>query len=175
MQECSPPLCIFFRRSSRHIRISTFSHSFPSFGGGGQVGWNRLTREQIGGVITLHHLADRDVVADRCGKDGDDIDAAAGRHAADIRHQSRRRLCFDEIVEGRRTRPEPAVSVPSAKLARPEATATAEPELERPDLHLRCSQRPHVRAGDADLHNWRRAQFRLPGALPDSMMNTTKP
>ena len=29
------------------------------------------------------------------------------------------------------TRPEPAVSVPSAKLTRPEATATAEPELSR--------------------------------------------
>ena len=30
------------------------------------------------------------------------------------------------------TRPEPAVSVPSAKLTRPAATATAEPELEPP-------------------------------------------
>ena len=32
------------------------------------------------------------------------------------------------------TRPEPAVSVPSAKLARPAATATAEPELEPPEM-----------------------------------------
>ena len=32
------------------------------------------------------------------------------------------------------TRPEPAVSVPSAKLTRPEATATAEPELEPPGI-----------------------------------------
>ena len=31
------------------------------------------------------------------------------------------------------TRPEPAVSVPSAKLARPAATATLEPELEPPE------------------------------------------
>ena len=30
------------------------------------------------------------------------------------------------------TRPEPAVSVPSAKATRPAATATAEPELEPP-------------------------------------------
>src|SRR5271167_3048033 len=32
------------------------------------------------------------------------------------------------------TRPEPAVSVPSAKLASPVATATAEPELEPPEI-----------------------------------------
>ena len=32
------------------------------------------------------------------------------------------------------TRPEPAVSVPSEKLARPSATATAEPELEPPEM-----------------------------------------
>ena len=31
------------------------------------------------------------------------------------------------------TRPEPAVSVPSAKLASPAATATADPELEPPE------------------------------------------
>jgi len=31
------------------------------------------------------------------------------------------------------TRPEPAVSVPSAKATWPEATATAEPELEPPE------------------------------------------
>jgi hypothetical protein len=32
------------------------------------------------------------------------------------------------------TRPEPAVSVPSAKAARPAATATPEPELEPPEM-----------------------------------------
>src|SRR5258708_426836 len=32
------------------------------------------------------------------------------------------------------TRPEPAVSVPRAKLTKPEATATAEPELEPPGM-----------------------------------------
>jgi hypothetical protein len=32
------------------------------------------------------------------------------------------------------TRPEPAVSVPSAKLTRPSATASAEPELEPPEM-----------------------------------------
>ena len=33
------------------------------------------------------------------------------------------------------TRPEPAVSVPSAKLTSPDATATAEPELEPPEMY----------------------------------------
>jgi hypothetical protein len=33
------------------------------------------------------------------------------------------------------TRPEPAVSDPSAKLTNPLATATAEPELEPPDMY----------------------------------------
>ena len=32
------------------------------------------------------------------------------------------------------TRPEPAVSVPSANVTRPRATATAEPELEPPGM-----------------------------------------
>ena len=32
------------------------------------------------------------------------------------------------------TRPEPAVSVPSAKLTWPKATATAEPELDPPEM-----------------------------------------
>jgi hypothetical protein len=32
------------------------------------------------------------------------------------------------------TRPEPAVSVPSAKLTSPAATATADPELEPPEM-----------------------------------------
>ncbi len=32
------------------------------------------------------------------------------------------------------TRPEPAVSVPSAKATSPAATATAEPELEPPEM-----------------------------------------
>jgi hypothetical protein len=33
------------------------------------------------------------------------------------------------------TRPEPAMSVPSAKLTRPAATATAEPELDPPGMN----------------------------------------
>ena len=33
------------------------------------------------------------------------------------------------------TRPEPAVSVPSAKVTRPLATATAEPELDPPEMY----------------------------------------
>ena len=36
------------------------------------------------------------------------------------------------LLKAAGTRPEPAVSVPSAKLASPAATATAEPELEPP-------------------------------------------
>ncbi len=38
------------------------------------------------------------------------------------------------LLKAAGTRPEPAVSVPSAKLARPVATATAEPELEPPEM-----------------------------------------
>ena len=37
------------------------------------------------------------------------------------------------LLKAAGTRPEPAVSVPSAKAARPEATATADPELDPPD------------------------------------------
>ena len=38
------------------------------------------------------------------------------------------------LLKAAGTRPEPAVSVPSAKLASPGATATAEPELEPPEM-----------------------------------------
>src|ERR1044071_5516665 len=39
------------------------------------------------------------------------------------------------LLNAAATRPEPAVSVPSAKLTRPEATATADPELDPPDTY----------------------------------------
>src|SRR5271166_940734 len=38
------------------------------------------------------------------------------------------------LLKAAGTRPEPAVSVPSAKLTSPAATATAEPELEPPEI-----------------------------------------
>jgi hypothetical protein len=38
------------------------------------------------------------------------------------------------LLKAAGTRPEPAVSVPSAKLTSPVATATAEPELEPPGM-----------------------------------------
>ena len=38
------------------------------------------------------------------------------------------------LLKAAGTRPEPAVSVPSAKLTRPAATATAEPELDPPGM-----------------------------------------
>ena len=38
------------------------------------------------------------------------------------------------LLKAAGTRPEPAVSVPSAKLTSPAATATAEPELEPPGM-----------------------------------------
>ena len=38
------------------------------------------------------------------------------------------------LLKAAGTRPDPAVSVPSAKLASPVATATAEPELEPPEM-----------------------------------------
>jgi hypothetical protein len=38
------------------------------------------------------------------------------------------------LLKAAGTRPEPAVSVPSANETRPAATATAEPELDPPDI-----------------------------------------
>ncbi len=39
------------------------------------------------------------------------------------------------LLKAAGTRPDPAVSVPSAKLTNPAATATAEPELDPPGTH----------------------------------------
>ncbi len=39
-----------------------------------------------------------------------------------------------KLLKDAGTRPDPAVSVPSAKLTKPEDTATAEPELEPPGM-----------------------------------------
>src|SRR6185312_4914787 len=51
------------------------------------------------------------------------------------------RVGFSPIIllKAAGTRPEPAVSVPSAKLTSPAATATAEPELEPPGICWRSS------------------------------------
>ena len=64
----------------------------------------------------------------------DAVERAAGRHDAGGRDQAEARLEADDVVELAGTRPEPAVSVPSASGTRPAATATAEPELEPPGM-----------------------------------------
>jgi hypothetical protein len=40
-----------------------------------------------------------------------------------------------KLLNAAGTRPDPAVSVPNAKLTKPLATATAEPELDPPDIY----------------------------------------
>ena len=58
------------------------------------------------------------------------------------------------------TLPEPAVSVPSEKLARPSDTATAEPLLDPPDIYLSLNaflHAPHLsgeRVPTSPVANW---------------------
>jgi hypothetical protein len=54
----------------------------------------------IGGVIAIHHRRIATPSATVARKDRDDIDTAAGRHDAGIRHKAGRRLDADEVVEG---------------------------------------------------------------------------
>ena len=62
------------------------------------------------------------------------------------------------------TRPEPAVSVPSASSTSPEATATAEPELDPPDTRAGSNTDEHAPYGDrvptSPVANW--SMFVLP-------------
>src|SRR5258708_15705392 len=68
------------------------------------------------------------------------------------------------------TRPDPAVSVPRAKLTRPEATATAEPELEPPEMRSRSNtlrQAPYgLRSPAMPEANWSILVF--PTRMPPS-------
>jgi hypothetical protein len=61
------------------------------------------------------------------------------------------------------TRPEPAVSVPNAKLAWPRATATAEPELDPPEMYRASKAEEHapygVRVPTSPVANWSRLVF----------------
>ena len=59
---------------------------------------------------------------------------ATGRPAPRRSAETSPRLGFSPtiLLKAAGTRPEPAVSVPSAKLHNPAATATAEPELDPP-------------------------------------------
>src|SRR5258708_647012 len=56
------------------------------------------------------------------------------------------------------TRPEPAVSVPNEKHTSPLATATAEPELEPPDMYLLSKTLEHIPYGvlvpTSPVANW---------------------
>lgn len=58
------------------------------------------------------------------------------------------------------TRPEPAVSVPSARSARPSATATAEPELDPPEIRagsVAARTAPYgLRVPTSPVANWSR-------------------
>src|SRR6202011_3881578 len=69
------------------------------------------------------------------------------------------------------TRPDPAVSVPKAKLTRPAATATAEPELDPPEMYSALKAFEHAPYGDRTptrpVANWSRFVFpiRIPPAL----------
>lgn len=76
------------------------------------------------------------------------------------------------------TRPEPAVSVPSAKLTRPAATATAEPELDPPAIRPPPNtlwQAPYgERVPVSPVANW--SMFVLPTTIaPASMSRCTQP
>ena len=75
------------------------------------------------------------------------------------------------------TRPEPAVSVPSEKLARPAATATAEPELDPPDTNFGLkafSQAPYgERVPTRPVANWSRLVLPIAIAPASSRAWTT--
>ena len=62
------------------------------------------------------------------------VERAAGRHHAARRHRPSVGFNPTRLLNAAGTRPEPAVSVPSEKLTSPAATATAEPELEPPEI-----------------------------------------
>ncbi len=71
------------------------------------------------------------------------------------------------------TRPEPAVSVPKAKLTSPAATATAEPELEPPEIYSGLKTFEQAPYGDRTptrpVANWSR--FVLPTRMPPAFLS----
>ena len=75
------------------------------------------------------------------------------------------------------TRPEPAVSVPSAKSTRPAATATAEPELEPPEMRSASNtleQAPYgERVPTRPVANWSRLVLPIAIAPAASRRATT--
>ena len=75
-------------------------------------------------------------VGHRQAEDRHAVERTAGRHHALGAEQARRRLEPDDVTASAGTRPDPAVSVPRAKLTSPAATATAEPELEPPETYF---------------------------------------
>ena len=75
------------------------------------------------------------------------------------------------------TRPEPAVSVPSAKLTRPAATATAEPELDPPDTYFGLNEFSQAPKGERvptrPVANWSRLVLPIAIAPASSRAWTT--
>src|SRR5690606_9453496 len=97
------------------------------------------------------------------------------RHAGTTpRVLSRPRVGFrpTRLLDAAGMRPEPAVSVPSAKLAKPSATATADPELEPPEMY--CGSKALRQAPQGErvptrpVANWSRLVFPT-GIAPASM------
>jgi hypothetical protein len=90
---------------------------------------------------------------DRGGEDRHAIEAAAGRHHAARRHRAEEGFRPTIPFSAAGTRPDPAVSVPSASATMPRATATAEPGG-RPARHPRPAPNGVARHGigraDAD-------------------------
>src|ERR1700730_723720 len=80
-------------------------------------------------------------------------------------------LSLTMLLNAAGTRPEPAVSVPKAKLPKPVATATAEPELDPPEMYAALKAFEHAPYGDRTptrpVANWSRFVFpiRIPPAL----------
>ena len=117
--------------------------SAPS-GSGARIG--------IGGIGPGHRGQRRHGVVDRERKHRHAIERAAGRHDAAVETSPRLGLRPTMLLSAAGTRPEPAVSVPSASGTRPAATATAEPELDPPGMSVGIERiaRHAIRRAHAD-------------------------
>lgn len=91
-----------------------------------------LARIGFGGIKALGDAADARGILSTEREYGDRIERTAGRHDAAGAQSPAAGLESNQVIEGGRYAPDPAVSVPSEKLASPSATATAEPELDPP-------------------------------------------
>ena len=102
----------------------------------------RSLRVRIGAVGAGHDREQRGHgVIDRQREDRDTVERPAGRHQAPVGSRPRDGFSPTMPFSPAGTRPDPAVSVPSAKRTSPAATATAEPELDPPGIDPRGSRR----------------------------------